>query len=404
MPDYIAWFDSLGLDDVPRVGGKTASLAELHRLLRGGVVEAPDGFALTAEAYRDAVSAAGAWEPLRRLFVGLDCSDVEQLARTGEAARRLIYDATGGAPLREQIVGAYRALRARYGPELNVAVRSSATAEDLPTASFAGQHDSFLHVGDEAALVEACRRCFASLFTDRAIVYRVNNGFDHFKVALSVAVMTMVSADEAASGVLFTLDTETGFRDVVYVTGAYGLGENIVQGRVGPDEFYVHKPTLKLGFRAVLRRSLGSKQSRLAHSRGDRKLRAYRVARADRESFCLTDAEVLDLAEVAVRIEDHYSEHAGAPTPMDIEWAKDGPDGRLYVLQARPETVASRRSPTAFETYNLKAKGAVVASGKAVGEKIATGRVRLIRKAADLKLFQPGEVLVATSTSPIGCR
>ncbi len=401
-PDYIRWFDSLGLDDIPLVGGKTASLGELYRLLATAKVGMPNGFAITARAYRDALGAAGALEPLRSLLAGLDITDVQDLARRAEAARAIVYAATGGDALRRGISAAFRTLRAQYGPGLTVAVRSSATAEDLPTASFAGQHDSFLHIRDEAGLVEACRRCFASIFTDRAIAYRVNNGFDHLKVALSVAVMKMVRSDDAASGVAFTIDTETGFRDVVFITGAYGLGENIVQGRVGPDEFYVHKPTLKQGFRAVLRRSLGTKETRLAHRRGDPAgaLHAYRTSRAERARYCLTDDEVLDLADVCVRIEDHYSQRAGRPTPMDIEWARDGGDGRLYVLQARPETVSARRDAVAFETYRLTGKGVAITSGRAVGEKIASGRVRLIRGPADLKAFRPGEVLVAPSTSP----
>ncbi|MBI5942655.1 MAG: phosphoenolpyruvate synthase [Caulobacterales bacterium] len=399
---HVRWFNDLGLDNVALVGGKTASLGELSRLLAGAEVGIPNGFAITAEAYRDALAQAGAAGRLRSLLAGLDVTDVEDLARRAEAARSVVYEATAGEALRREIVEAFRALRKQYGPGLTVAVRSSATAEDLPTASFAGQHDSFLHIRDEDGLFEACRRCFASIFTDRAIVYRVNNGFDHFKVALSVAVMKMVRSDEAASGVAFTLDTETGFRDVVFVTGAYGLGENIVQGRVGPDEFYVHKPTYRQGFRAVLRRSLGTKETRLAHRRGDAggALHSFPVPAKDRRRFCIDDTEVLALAGVCIRIEDHYSGEAGKPTPMDIEWAKDGDDGRLYILQARPETVASRRSAAMFETYRLKGRGEVLVTGKAVGEKIAAGRVRLVRTAADLRAFEPGDVLVAPSTSP----
>lgn len=399
---YIRWFGELGLDDIPLVGGKTASLGELHRLLADGPVTAPDGFAVTAEAYRDALTEAGAWEPLRALLTGFDINDVAALAERAAKARALVYEAVGGPVLAGQIAEAWRALRARGGPALTVAVRSSATAEDLPTASFAGQHDSFLHVRGEADLVEACRRCFASLFTDRAIAYRRNNGFDDFKVALSVAVMRMIQSDAAASGVIFTLDTETGFADVIFLTGAWGLGENVVQGKVGPDEFYVHKPTYRAGFRAVLSRSLGGKATRLARRPGATAgaLHAYRVPKADRDRFCLTDAEVLDLAGAAIRIEDHYSAHAGAPTPMDIEWGKDATDGRLYILQARPETIASRRPVGVYETFRLTGKGEVLASGKAVGEAIASGPVRLVRGPADLAVFRPGEVLVAASTSP----
>ncbi|TAJ69840.1 MAG: phosphoenolpyruvate synthase [Phenylobacterium sp.] len=398
--DYIASFDALGLDDVPRVGGKTASLGELRQLLEGAQVSVPDGFAITAAAYRDALAAAGAWSELRDLLA-FEVDDVTELSRRAARAREIVYQATGGRELRDQILGAYRALKRSCGPDLSVAVRSSATAEDLPTASFAGQHESFLHIRGEDELVEACRRCFASIFTDRAIVYRVNNGFDHAKVFLSVAVMQMVRSDHAASGVIFTLDTESGFRDVVFVTGAYGLGENVVQGRVDPDEFYVHKPTFRQGFRGVLRRSLGAKQTRIVcDPKGDGAgLLTLPVSRGVRDRYCLVDAEVLALADVAIRIEDHYSQRAGRSTPMDIEWAKDESDGRLYVVQARPETVASQRG-TDIETFRLTGSGVVLATGKAVGERIASGVVRVIRGSADLAAFQPGEVLVAEATSP----
>jgi pyruvate,water dikinase len=398
--DYIRPFGALTLDDVALVGGKTASLGELHSLLQGGKVRLPDGFAVTAEAYRHALTQAGAWPKLKDLLA-FDVNDVAELARRAAQCRQIVYEATGSLELRTQIGAAYRAMKTAVGPGLSVAVRSSATAEDLPTASFAGQHESFLHIRDEGALIEACRRCFASIFTDRAIVYRTNNGFDHFKVFLSVAVMQMVRADQAASGVIFTLDTESGFRDVVFVTGAYGLGENVVQGRVDPDEFYVHKPTFRLGYRKILRRTLGAKQTRMiAEARGGGMgLRTLPVSRAARDRYCLADAEVLDLVEVALKIETHYSDRAGRPTPMDIEWAKDALDGRLYVVQARPETVASQRGAD-IETFRLTGSGVVLASGKAVGERVASGAVRVIRGPADLEAFQPGEVLVAAATSP----
>ncbi len=364
-------------------------------------VRVPDGFAVTAGAYRDALGAAGAWGELRRLMA-FDHHDLTLLAERAAAARRIVYDATDDAALRDQITAAYRALERKCGNGVAVAVRSSATAEDLPSASFAGQHESFLNVRGEDELFEACRRCFASIFTDRAIVYRIDNGFDHFKVALSVAVMKMVRADLAASGVIFTLDTESGFRNVVFITGSYGLGENIVQGKVDPDEFYVHKTTFAEGCRAVLSRSLGRKQMRLvyAHRHGEAATRNLPTRRVDRQRFCITDAEVLELADYAIRIERHYCEKARRPTPMDIEWAKDGEDGLLYILQARPETVASRREPGSFETYAMKASGPVLISGRAVGEKIASGIVRTISGPSDLVAFKAGEVLVAEATSP----
>jgi pyruvate,water dikinase len=398
---YIRLFDELRLEDVPLVGGKTASLGELHQLLRSDLISVPDGFAITAEAYRDALTEANAWPRLSSLLAGLDVADVEALAQAGAEARRIVYDASGGSALRAQILAAYRRLKARVGPDLSVAVRSSATAEDLPTASFAGQHESFLHIRDAEALIEACRRCFASIFTDRAIVYRVNNGFDHAKVALSVAVMRMVRSDEAASGVIFTLDTESGFRDVVLVTGAYGLGENVVQGRVDPDEWCVHKPTFRQGFQRVLRRSLGAKQTRMVWKRGGKgaELASRTVPQADRRRFCLDDDEVVALAKRAMHIEDHYSARAGRPTPMDIEWAKDATDGRLYIVQARPETVASQRGAD-IESFRLKGSGTVLASGKAIGERVASGAVRVVGDVKDLASFREGDVLVAKVTNP----
>lgn len=398
---HIRWFNQIGLDDVAEVGGKTASLGELYSALGDGI-RVPKGFAVTAAAYRDALDAAGGWTDLRRLL-DFDHRDVALLAERAAAARRLVYHAAGNTGLREQVAAAYRALERRCGcGDVAVAVRSSATAEDLPNASFAGQHDSFLNVCGEADLFEACRRCFASLFTDRAIVYRVNNGFDHFKVALSVAVMKMVRADLAAAGVAFTLDTDTGFRDVVFVTASYGLGENVVQGKVDPDEFYVHKPTFTQGYRAVLSRALGRKQARLVYGRGRRDRATLNVPtpRAERDRYCISDDEVLQLAGYALRIEAHYSEKAGHPVPMDIEWAKDGEDGRIYIVQARPETVASRREPGTFETYAMQGNGSVLVAGRAVGEKIAAGAVRAVGRPDELAEFQAGEVLVAEATSP----
>jgi len=400
----VATLDEVGLDDLPRVGGKTASLGELRRLLHDAAVSTPDGFALTARAYRDALDAADAWSELSALFARLDVQDVAQVAVCGMKARDIVYRATGGAALRQAIAAAYRAMTGGSGGLPRVAVRSSATAEDLPGASFAGQHDSYLHVRGEAALVEACRRCFASLFTDRAIVYRARNGFDHLKVALSVAVMRMVDADRGASGVAFTVDTETGFPDVVFISGAWGLGEAIVQGRVSPDEFHVHKPTFRAGARAVLRRTLGAKQIRLVRPTRrseDGRLVERAVPKRDRERFCLSDDEVLALAGASLVIEDHYSRKAGRWTPMDIEWARDGGDGRLYILQARPETVASRRTPGVVETRRLTSvPEAALVTGRAVGQGVATGRVRVVATAADLEAFRPGEVLVARTTSP----
>jgi pyruvate, water dikinase len=395
--DCVRWFESIGLNDVGLVGGKNASLGELYRALAPQGVCVPDGFALTAEAYRGALDKAGAWKELHELLDRLDKRDTEELARRAARARQIVYAATGQTAIREAAAASYATFERKYGKDVAVAVRSSATAEDLPTASFAGQHESFLNVRGTGDLFEACRKCFASTFTDRAISYRIDNDFDHFKVALSVGVMKMVRADAASSGVIFTLDTESGFRDVVLITGAWGLGENVVQGTVDPDEFYVHKPTFRKGHRAVLRRSLGSKQIRMVYATSGTTNVSTELS--EREHFCITDSEVLELAAYALKIEDHYSRAAGHPVPMDIEWAKDAEDGKLYIVQARPETVASRRPPR-FEIYALKDTAPALASGCAVGEKIATGITRVITDARGLANFRPGEVLVAASTSP----
>jgi pyruvate, water dikinase len=400
--DYIRWFGELRSEDTALVGGKNASLGELYSTLSGEGVRVPNGFAVTGQAYRDALTQARAWDQLHPLLDRVDKTDVADLAARAAQAREIVRAATGTKQLRDEIGSGYRELEKQYGPGVAVAVRSSATAEDLPTASFAGQHDSYLNVRGEKDLFEACRRCFASIFTDRAIAYRIDNGFDHFKVALSVGVMKMVRSDLASSGVMFSLDTESGFRDVVFVTSSYGLGENVVQGAVDPDEFYVHKPTFRKGFRAVLRRSLGAKQMRMVYARrhGMGSTHNLATSTADRARFSITDKEVLALADFAIRIEEHYSENAGHAMPMDIEWAKDGEDGGLYIVQARPETAASRRSPQTFEIFTLRGCGPMLVSGRSVGEKIAVGLTHVIRDKRELETFQPGEVLVADTTAP----
>jgi pyruvate,water dikinase len=399
---YIRWFSELSASDVPLVGGKNASLGEMYCELGAVGVRVPNGFAVTAEAYRDVLDRAGAGPLLHRALDGLDVTDVDDLAKRAHLAREIVYGAPLPPEMVEEISAAYARLIGEYGPQTTFAVRSSATAEDLPSASFAGQHDTFLNVAGDGRILDAVRRCFASLFNDRAISYRVENGFDHFKVLQSAGVMKMVRSDRAASGVIFTLDTETGFRDAVFITGAYGLGENVVQGTVDPDEFYVFKPTLRQGHRAVLRRKLGGKEIRMvyAHAAGRVTTRNVPTAREDQHKFCISDDDVLVLADAAVRIEDHYTRNAGRPTPMDIEWAKDGVDGKLYIVQARPETVVAQRPLGQLDEYRLSAKGEMQVSGRAVGGKIATGTAHVITDVGQLAQFRPGEVLVADTTMP----
>jgi pyruvate, water dikinase len=398
---FIRFFSEVGIDDVPLVGGKNASLGEMYRQLTPKGILIPNGFAITAEAYRHALDTAGAWPALEAAFTGLDVTDVDDLARRAKKAREIVRRAGLPPALAEEIRAALGKLVEEYGPELSVAVRSSATAEDLPHASFAGQHESYLNVRGEAGVLEAVVHCFASLFTDRAIRYRVDNGFDHFKVFNSVGVMKMVRSDIASSGVLFTLDTETGFEDVVFLTGAYGLGENVVQGAVDPDEFYVFKPTYRQGKRSVLKRELGAKKIKMIFSEGGlATTRNMPTDPKEREKFCLSDEEVLTLAGQAILIEEHYSARAGQKRPMDVEWAKDGLDGRLYIVQARPETVGSRRDRSALETYRIERRTPVRIEGRAVGTRIAVGRARVIEHLSELSQFVPGEILVADSTSP----
>jgi pyruvate,water dikinase len=399
---YIRWFKDLRNTDVALVGGKNASLGEMYAELSAQGVRIPNGFAIIAQAYHDSLEAAGAWTKLHAVLDGLDKTDIETLGKVAEKCREIVYQATANDDLKKQVVAAYRDLEEESGEGVPVAVRSSATAEDLPTASFAGQHDSYLNVRGGDAVFDACRRCFASIFTDRAISYRVDSGFDHFKVLLSVGVMRMIRSDKASSGVIFTLDTESGFKDVVFITGAYGLGENVVQGQVDPDEWYVHKPTYRQGFRSVLRRSRGEKQLQMIYSKAGGSLTTTNIetSRADRVRYCLNDADVLELAGYAIKIEEHYTAKAGHLVPMDIEWAKDGQDGELFIVQARPETVASRKSHDMLESYKLKATSNILVTGRAVGEKIATGAVRVINDMKDLYAFRPGEVLVAESTRP----
>jgi len=399
---YIRWFNELTIEDIPLVGGKNASLGEMYRELIPQGINIPNGFAVTAEGYRYMLEEANAWYELHKALDGLDADDVADLVRRARKAREIIYAAPLPDLLEQQILEAYSQLQHQYGDELSVAVRSSATAEDLPTASFAGQQDTFLNIRGEQSLLEACKRCFASLFTDRAIHYRIDQGFDHFKLGLSIGIMKMVRSDLDASGVMFSLDTESGFNDVVFITGAYGLGENVVQGAVDPDEFYVHKPTFGQGFRAVLKRTLGAKKIKMVYSEGRTREPTHNVVTSEEERsrFCINDQDVLTLADYAIKIEKHYSGRAGQPRPMDMEWAKDGVDGLLYIVQARPETVVSQHNSMIVENYVLKDKADPIAVGHAVGSKIATGNAHIIEHLAQLSEFKPGDVLVADITTP----
>ena len=402
MAKYIRWFEELSIDDVPTVGGKNASLGEMYRELTPKGIRVPNGFAITAEAYREVLTQSNSWEALKESLDGLDPEDAADLARRGTKARKIVYGAPLPEDMQQEILEAFNRMKQDYGEDMSVAVRSSATAEDLPTASFAGQQESYLNVDGADQLLDVCRRCFASLFTDRAIHYRIDNGFDHFKVALSIGVQKMVRSDLESSGVMFSLDTETGFRDVVFITGAWGLGENVVQGAVEPDEFYVHKPTFEVGHRAVLRRTVGSKKIKMIYTTGGSKdtTRNVPVSQLDRMRYCISDQDVLTLADYAIKIEKHYSEKAGVDRPMDMEWAKDGLDGHLYMVQARPETVESQREGNILRQYHLRADGEILINGYAIGTKISSGRARYIRDVAHLQEFRPGEVLVADTTTP----
>ena len=402
MPEataFIRWFSDVGLRDVALVGGKNASLGELYRELTSTGVRVPNGFAITADGYRHFMRASGAAEKVATLLRGLDVANLAELAERGLTVRQTITAADLPVDLRNAIVSAYDRLGA--GEPVDVAVRSSATAEDLPDASFAGQQETYLNVRGPSALLEACRRSFASLFTDRAISYRADKGFDEVPIALSIGVQRMVRSDLGSSGVMFTLDTETGFRDVVLINASFGLGETVVQGSVTPDEYCVFKPTLQQDLKPIIQKTVGSKEFKLVYDEGgSRAVKTVPVAAADRARYALTDDEILTLARWACAIELHYSRARGTPTPMDIEWAKDGRTGELFIVQARPETVHARAEVQEYAHYRLRERGPILVTGRSIGSRIAAGPVRVIPNAADLRLFQPGEVLVTDKTDP----
>ncbi len=368
----VIWFDELQLKDIPEVGGKNASLGEMRQNLQKKGVNIPDGYAITAQAYRHLIKSAGIWDNIKEILKDLDTHDMHNLKTRGKKVRDLIYNAPVPKDLRDEIVKAYRKLCDEYGPNTDVAVRSSATAEDLPDASFAGQQETFLNIRGEEALIEACKRCFASLFTDRAISYRFDKGFDYETVFLSIGVQKMVRSDIGASGVIFSIDTESGFKDVVLITSSYGLGETVVQGTVNPDEFYVFKPTLKDGFRPIVQKKLGTKEIKMIYSKKEDidPTEIKPVPKAQREVFSITDDETITLAKWACIIEDHYSAEAGYFKPMDIEWGRDGKTGELFILQARPETVQSQKDANVLESYVLLEQKKPLVTGTAVGSKI----------------------------------
>ena len=410
---FILWFDEIGMGDLPTVGGKNASLGEMRRELTPKGINVPNGFAITVNAYRYLLEegavrdyhyllkGGSVRESIREIFSDLDVDDLENLSQRASKVRRIIQSIEFPPDLKDDIIAAYEKLCEQYGEDADVAVRSSATAEDLPDASFAGQQETFLNVRGEHIVLASCRRCFASLFTNRALSYREHRGYDHFSVGLSIGVQKMVRSDQACSGVIFTLDTESGFRDVVYITGSYGLGENIVQGVVSPDEFYVFKPTLKGGYKPIIQKTFGQKEVKLVYwLDGESSTKNIPTSAGERTSFILDDDEIVTLAKWAVIVEEHYSEKAGRYRPMDLEWAKDGITGELFILQARPETVKSQQPQTILKTYMLKERGRVLVEGKGVGEKIGAGVAHVLPSVQDIREFKKNEVLVTQMTDP----
>lgn len=398
---WIRWFADTSIADVPLVGGKNASLGEMYRELASKGVQVPNGFAVTAEAYWHFLTETGTDQKVRALLDRLKPDDTTSLRECGQSIRQTIISAELPQDLQSDIISAYDKLSG--GPErsMDVAVRSSATAEDLPDASFAGQQETYLNVQGRQPLLETCKRCFASLFTDRAISYRRHKGFDDFKIGLSIGVQQMVRSDLATSGVMFSIDTETGFRNAVLINAAFGLGENIVQGAVNPDEFLVFKPTLAAGFRPILQKRIGNKEFKMIYDLGGgRMTRNVPVPPEDRARFAITDDEILTLSRWACIIEDHYSQKRGVFTPMDMEWAKDGITGQLWIVQARPETVQSQKEVNVQENYSLTETGRVLVRGRSVGEKIGQGPVHVITHASHLEQFREGEVLVTDKTDP----
>ncbi|MBU0735619.1 MAG: phosphoenolpyruvate synthase [Proteobacteria bacterium] len=407
---FILWFSEIGIEDVPLVGGKNASLGEMYQNLHSKGIKVPNGFAISAYAYRYFLKYAGIEDEIKKVFKGLDTHDLQDLMRRGRQARDIIVHAEFPPDLTQAIYGAYDKLAEEFDQQgldnLDVAIRSSATAEDLPDASFAGQQDTFLNIRGRRSVLDACRKCFASLFTNRAISYRHDKGFGQFEVSLSIAVQKMVRSDSAYSGVIFSIDTETGFKDVVFITAAYGLGENVVQGAVNPDEFYVFKPTLKMGKPAIISRKVGDRDIKMIYSMDDdATVRNVPTTLAERHRYVLEEDEIVKLAQWACTIEEHYSEEAGYFKPMDIEWAKDGDgvnvgSGELFIVQARPETIHSQKDTSTYESYQMIEKGEVLVTGTAVGTKVGQGVANVIQATVEMHKFKEGQVLVTSMTDP----
>ena len=397
MQEFVVWYQDLGMHDVPRVGGKNASLGEMISNLANAGVQVPGGFATTAEAFNQFLEQSGVNERIYQLLDKTDVDNVTELAKAGAQIRQWVIETPFQPEFEQAIRTSYAELCAGFENDASFAVRSSATAEDMPDASFAGQQETFLNVRGYDAVIEAIKHVFASLFNDRAISYRVHQGYDHRGVALSAGIQRMVRSDCASSGVMFSIDTESGFEDVVFVTSSYGLGEMVVQGAVNPDEFYVHKPTVTAGRPAVVRRTLGSKLVQMVYSSEQghgKQVRIEDIPQAKSRQFSLTDAEVEELARQAITIEKHYGR------AMDIEWAKDGIDGKLYIVQARPETVRSREDSNSMERYQLEGTAPIVVEGRAIGHKIGSGTAKVLASIADMDQIQPGDVLITDMTDP----
>lgn len=401
---FILWFDQVNNDDVKYVGGKNASLGEMYTQLTPKGVSIPNGFCVTAKAYHYLLEKAGVKAQIKQILEGLTKEDMIGLKKRAKQVRDIILNCEIPSDLAAAIKEGYKHLQIQYGKGVDVAVRSSATAEDLPDASFAGQQDTYLNIVGDDALLDACKRCFASLFTDRAIHYRMDKGFDHFSIGLSIGVQKMVRSDLSSSGVMFSIDTESGFQDAVFITSIYGLGENIVQGAVNPDEYYVFKPTLRQNFKPIITKRVGEKKIKMIYTKptktNPKPVKNIAVAPAERQKFAISDEEVLTLARWAVIIEDHYSSKVNKFKPMDMEWAKDGQTGKLFIVQARPETIHSRRDKTKMQKFNLKGQGRVLVTGRSVGEKIGAGEVQVIKEAHEISRFKSGNILVTEMTDP----